>query len=280
MADEIRSSGFQPIGAHISRWQDLIEQIREQERIRRAEIIASRGWPDDVRCLECGDAGTVSRPVYGPDGQERMSTTICRCDAGKAIEQAEERERRWDVMLPVRLRNYRLETSPQQGAAEDLRGWLNEGPWEAGSNALIYGPIGTGKTGLAIGAMRLAYDQGASVGLVMVSDWLIQQRPNGSDDPQDDPMERAARPQLLVIDDLGTQKNSEWVHERLYVLINRRYLDNKATILTTNHSDLTLLRESLGDRATSRLMEHVQLVGVGGEDLRKRPAWAIVQRAD
>jgi DNA replication protein DnaC len=254
--------GWHSVGEHANRWAERIADAQAKNQERRARIIAERGWPDDVSCVECGDTGLMTRQQRGYGEELRSITTLCGCDAGDEIHAAEERTRRWNSMMPVRLRDYRLETSPQQEPAEDLREWIHSRPWESGENALIYGPIGTGKTGLAVGAMHVAFALG------IPTDWLIQQRPSG--DAIDDPMERATRPALLVIDDLGTQKNSEWVHERLYVLINRRYLANKATILTTNHSDLTMLRESLGDRAASRLMEQCRLIGVGGEDLRAR----------
>lgn len=274
MSDNERTEGgWQAIGDHANRWASRIAEAQERNQARRERIIAERGWSDDVRCIECGDTGTVTRQRRDFNGEERAVTTLCGCDAGQAIHDAEERERLWTATIPTRLRDYRLETSPQQGAAEELRTWVHSRPWESGENALLFGPIGTGKTGLAIGAMRLAFELGVSTELVIVSDWLIQQRPNG-EAPGDDPMERATRPALLIIDDLGTQKNSEWVHERLYVLINRRYLANRSTILTTNHSDLTMLRESLGERAASRLMEQCRLVGVGGEDLRARTRWS------
>lgn len=273
MSDNQRAGGWQSVGDLSNRWAERIADAQARNAERRARIIAERGWPDDVQCVECGDSGTVVRPGHSVTGELTPITTLCGCAGGDAIRAAEERDRRWLTMVPQRLRGYRLETSPQQGASEELRVWMQSRPWESGENAILFGAIGTGKTGLAIGAMRMAFDQGITTELMIVSDWLIEQRPN-ADATQGDPMERASRPSLLIMDDLGTQKNSEWVHERLFVLINRRYLANKATILTTNHSDLTMLRESLGDRAASRLMEQCRLIGVGGDDLRARTRWS------
>jgi DNA replication protein DnaC len=252
--------GFQRIGGPSLQTLERLAQFREQARRQRLETIQERGWLDTVQCLSCGDRGYQWRP----DG----TGPSCDCVAGQAIEQREQRERHWRASVPGRLTGYRLATSPQPGAARLMSRWLDSAPWETGENALLIGPVGTGKTGLAIGAMRAAHDAGRSTELIIVSDWLIRQRPNSADEAID-PMDQASRPDLLVIDDLGTQKNSEWVHERLYVLVNRRYLDCKPTIVTSNHQSLDLLRESLGDRATSRLLEQCRIVPVEGPDLRQ-----------
>jgi DNA replication protein DnaC len=52
------------------------------------------------------------------------------------------------------------------------------------------------------------------------------------------------------------------------VLVNRRYLDCKPTIITSNHLRIDDLRDSLGDRATSRLLEQCRVIPVDGPDLR------------
>lgn len=59
---------------------------------------------------------------------------------------------------------------------------------------------------------------------------------------------------LLVIDDLGCETVTGWVQDRLYLLVNRRYEDMGRTIVTTNCSDATL-RERIGERVESRLIE-------------------------
>jgi DNA replication protein DnaC len=253
------NGGFRHVGGVNAQTLERLNQFREHARQQRIETIAERGWSDQVQCLTCGDTGYQWRSdATGP---------ACDCQAGKVIDRQEQRERQWRESVPSRLAGYRLDTSPHQGAARQMRQWLDSEPWTTGENALLIGAVGTGKTGLAIGAMRAAHDAGVSTELIIVSDWLIKQRPNGTEDAID-PMEAASQPGLLVMDDLGTQKNSDWVHERLYVLVNRRYLDCKPTIITSNHLRIDDLRDSLGDRATSRLLEQCRVIPVDGPDLR------------
>jgi DNA replication protein DnaC len=63
---------------------------------------------------------------------------------------------------------------------------------------------------------------------------------------------------LLHIDDVGAEQTSPWVLEQLYTIVNTRYEDGKAILLTTNLVTLQgdrALREQIGDRTVSRLYE-------------------------
>ena len=76
----------------------------------------------------------------------------------------------------------------------------------------------------------------------------------------------AAKP-CLILDDIGAEKVSEYVRQSLYVLINKRYLDDLPTIITSN---LTLeeLAGRLDDRVASRLTEMCRVIDLGNKDLR------------
>jgi len=76
----------------------------------------------------------------------------------------------------------------------------------------------------------------------------------------------AAKP-YLILDDIGSEKVSEYVRQSLYVLINKRYLDDLPTIITSN---LTMqeLSGRLDDRIASRLTEMCRTVDLGSKDLR------------
>jgi DNA replication protein DnaC len=58
---------------------------------------------------------------------------------------------------------------------------------------------------------------------------------------------------LLVIDDLGAERTSDWVVERVNVLLDRRMREGRQTIVTTNLMDLGAVSERYGARAASRL---------------------------
>jgi hypothetical protein len=241
---------------YVPPFRERLAAIRADYADRKAARIEQFGWDARCQCGDCGDTGRVPE-----------SGAICLCAAGDILAAERKREQLWGELVPRRFAGYRLDTSPQPIAAADVRTWLANEPWRRGENLLLAGPTGTGKTGLAIGALRAMHEQGLSVGLINLPLWLHEQRPGNSAEDED-PLASAVRPSLLVLDDLGSEKSSEWVQERLYVLINRRYEDLKATIVTTNHDDPTVLRAGLGGRATSRLFEAITVIGVLGADQR------------
>jgi DNA replication protein DnaC len=73
---------------------------------------------------------------------------------------------------------------------------------------------------------------------------------------------------VLILDDLGAEKASEWVAETLYILIDDRYGNMKPTVFTSNYSP-SELAERLGDRIVSRIMEMCRIIEIKTSDKRK-----------
>jgi DNA replication protein DnaC len=82
-------------------------------------------------------------------------------------------------------------------------------------------------------------------------------------------LRRARSDALVVLDDIGAEKPSDWVEEQLYALIDVRYRMMRSTIFTTNCT-MKQLEVQIGSRSVSRIMEMCEGVKVGGEDWRKR----------
>ncbi|HKQ06914.1 MAG TPA: ATP-binding protein, partial [Blastocatellia bacterium] len=82
--------------------------------------------------------------------------------------------------------------------------------------------------------------------------------------------------EVIVLDELGAAKPSEWVQETIGLIINGRYNEKKLTILTTNYLDEgdSAKEESLGERIgvrlRSRLYQMCKTVVIEGEDYRRR----------
>lgn len=72
---------------------------------------------------------------------------------------------------------------------------------------------------------------------------------------------------LLIIDDLGTERNTEFVISQLFVCLNNRILNKKSTIISTN---LTLeeIKENYTERTFSRLSNHYKILRLAGDDIR------------
>lgn len=222
------------------------------------ETAVRNGWPPDAACHACGDTG------HRPDWNRMCE----RCDAATKL-RAQQRERdrlaTWDRLIPPRFRDYRLGGCPNQGAAMQVASWMATAPWPRGENLILSGPVGTGKTGLLVGAMRAIWeDQGSVIAFVGVPAMLDQMRPGNDDDP----MDRLRDALVLGLDDLGAEKPTDWVRERLYVLVNARYEAKRSTIVTTN-CNLGELAATIGERTVSRLQEGATIVRVAGEDRRR-----------
>jgi len=136
---------------------------------------------------------------------------------------------------------------------------------------LIAGPVGSGKTYQAYGALRAATSCGRNVVFQAVpfADFCAELRPSGTD--PEGALRRYRDAELLLVDDLGAAKNSEWVEETTYRLINARYEAMRPTIFTTNLA-LPQLAGGLGDRIASRLVEICDVVPLVGADRRRRAA--------
>lgn len=103
---------------------------------------------------------------------------------------------------------------------------------------------------------------------VNVADYLesLKQCFNGNKSTED--VERPLKEaKLLILDDIGVEKTSEWAVERLYALINYRVNEEKAMIITSN---LTLpeLSQKLNDRIASRINGACDIVQIIGHDRR------------
>ena len=82
---------------------------------------------------------------------------------------------------------------------------------------------------------------------------------------------------LLVLDDLGSEKTSEWVEETMNLIVNTRYNERRHTIFTSNYedtpddSDPECLKARIGFRIHSRLHEMCEFLEYDGADYRHLP---------
>lgn len=137
-----------------------------------------------------------------------------------------------------------------------------------GPSLLLVGSTGTGKTYQCWGAIRAFGVSGVSCGWVVTTaaDLYAKLRPRPRVDPEDE-FEKVANVGLLVLDDLGAAKSSEWVEEINYRLINHRYEHEMPTLITSNVPPKNL-GEALGERVASRLVEMATRVVLKGADRR------------
>lgn len=148
---------------------------------------------------------------------------------------------------------------------------------EAGEGLYIWGKsTGSGKTSWACKVMshyfrKIAFTTGLeNEGLyIFLPTFLEDLRDNyESKDPDfEQVLSMVKGCKLLIIDDIGAERVTEWVRERVVSIINTRVSNNLATIYTSNLSPEELKGE-LGDRISSRVLGSSQVIEIAGGDRR------------
>lgn len=159
---------------------------------------------------------------------------------------------------------------------------LDDFPAMDGRGLVLIGPVGVGKTHLAVALLRDLIERYRINGLFYQFGALLR-RIQDSYNPISQTSElKVLRPvfdaNVLVLDELGASKPTDWVRDTMMQIINARYNDKRLTIFTTNYSDKRrnekdtseLLEDRIGVALRSRLYEMCKTVEIEGEDYRKR----------
>jgi DNA replication protein DnaC len=144
---------------------------------------------------------------------------------------------------------------------------------------LFTGPCGVGKTHLSVAILRELAEKGVAC-LFYEFGSLLKEIQN-SYNPVSQTSELAVlspviEAEVLVLDELGATKPTDWVRDTMMQVINARYNDRKLTIFTTNYTDTRrapaeeTLEDRIGARLRSRLYEMCKTGMIEGEDFRLR----------
>jgi DNA replication protein DnaC len=139
---------------------------------------------------------------------------------------------------------------------------------DAGRGLWFMGPVGTGKTTLAMLVSNAALKAGRSVAIYSLPDLLRKIRQTFDDGSHEDLFDRLTSVHLLHIDDIGAEQTTPWVLEELYSIVNARYEDELSMVITTNILDRAALCEQVTERTVSRLTEMCDEVPLLGHDRR------------
>jgi DNA replication protein DnaC len=201
--------------------------------------------------------------------------------------------------IPKRYEHCELSNFEFDGPHRNLAGarlaackFVEEYPLD-NTGLLLIGSIGTGKTHLAVGTIKeLVVSKGIPC---LFYDYreLLKQIQNSYNDSVKATELEVLRPvfeaEVLVLDELGAVKPTEWVWDTVSLILNSRYNDNRTTIITTNYPDdaardssgssefaraqraarSETLGDRIGDRMRSRLHEMCRIVKMEGQDFRQ-----------
>lgn len=143
---------------------------------------------------------------------------------------------------------------------------------------IITGNIGTGKTHLASSIANFLIQSEISVVFGTLINLLNEVKDTYTMENKTESfiIEKYSKVPLLIIDDLGKERPSEWTLEKLFTIINNRYENNLPVVITTNYNR-ERLRERLAnnvnyeiaDSIISRLYEMCKGISLNGKDKRK-----------
>lgn len=208
----------------------------------------------------------------------------CRCRITDRVKELLERAR-----IPKRYEgcsfdNYNPQGNPfeensrsQRQALSDTKQFVDEYPGvEFG--LLLLGPCGVGKTHLAVATLRALVRKGIQCLFYDFRDLLKEIQDSYNSVSQTSEMKVLSpiyEAEVLVLDELGASKPTDWVRDTMTQIINTRYNDKKITLFTSNYLDRQVQQEEtlvdrVGVRLRSRLYEMCKVIEIKGDDYRHK----------
>jgi DNA replication protein DnaC len=211
--------------------------------------------PAGARCPfeECDGSGFVV-------DAEARTTRECRCRPQRI---AQAKARRLSAVIPKRYRDVSFDRPPvtliDPLRVSEVRRYVAnlQDNLAAGRGLWLTGDVGTGKTTLAMLISKAALERGHSVAIYSLPRLLAELRKTFDESSEMkylQLLDGLASVDLLHVDDVGAERTSEWVLEQLYSIVNDRYEEQRALLLTTNLRPDELV-EQIGERTVSRIME-------------------------
>jgi DNA replication protein DnaC len=249
--------------------------------------------PEEL-CPICEGAGL--RVIERADGTRAAVPCDCRVAkrSARMIQQARIPQRHADSTLDEYVTNFAGADRSLSMALLRANNFVKGYPLETSGQGLLFvGRPGIGKTHLCVGLLRELIVQRGVKGLFVDYRDLLKQVQNSYDPSVSATELSILRPvfeaEVLVIDDLGASKPTDWVFDTVSHILNSRYNNRLTTIISTNFvirpetksEDLArrnepqrimmerTLGDRIGDRVLSRLQEMCFIVEMDGEDFRR-----------
>lgn len=260
---------------------DMVAANADAQAETDSEYLAEDGL---LHCKKCG--GKRQTIITPPFEGAKPRTVRCWCGCPTAQDIAKEREKQ--IMLAQRLSVCFRGTEEMRGCTFDrddgngdpqlvqaAKRYAEQFPQHLkdGMGLLYYGGVGTGKTFLAGCIANAVLAQGYKVKMTnfaTVADemWAVPDKAAYIAD--------LAQYPLLILDDLGVERKSEYMQEMVYKIVNARYVAGNPVIVTTNLTtdELTKTADMGYQRTYDRLLEKCLPIKVDGRSRRRAAAAA------
>lgn len=174
-------------------------------------------------------------------------------------------------MRDIKTWEERIRPSAIQNFTKRLQRDLQDIPWEdlpPVRSYFIHGPVGSGKTFLAANLALERVKENFLAGdnkfiyFITVPEWLNEIKTCYSDSNRNeqDVVDKYSRANLLVLDDFGPERSTDWAMDMLYLLINRRYEDELTTIFTSNLTLQELAAKLMDERIPGRIERMCEII--------------------
>lgn len=239
--------------------------------------------------LTCERCGGVGFEIVTQDGREFARPCACRRGAGDGE----------DALLGCRIpprylhcsfESFETGNASLEEARETAMRYCSRYPFseaDEGLGLLFTGDNGVGKTHLAVAVLAELVGSKGARGQFWDFNELIREIKNSYNPEtrmsEEQVLEPVIAADVLLLDDLGAWKMTDWMIDTLFYILNSRYLAKRVTIITTNFEDVDrqtargadalarkeFLVERIGQRLRSRLLEMCLVVPMKGHDFRE-----------
>ena len=254
----------------------------DQPAVAADEYIAADGL---IHCRACGSRRQKRVVIMG---QQKTVRCLCECGTKKrdelerqqAVQQAKVRieQIRRASLIEGKLQQARLSTFQRTANNEKLFGIIRryvenfQKMFEDQQGVLFWGPVESGKSYAAACIANELMDRDRTV--VMTSFVKILSAIKNTAVDESEFIGQINSASLLIIDDLGTERNTDYALEKVYEVIDSRYRTGKPLILTTNLSlnEMKSTPDIRYQRIYSRIFEMCYPVMVAGDQWRRGQA--------
>lgn len=245
---------------------------REREALLRQHGIDPYELEVHWDCPACRNTGWV-RDVG--DGEEVSAPRKCTC---LIQEEIDDLYRAAGLTGPLREQTFDrfdLTVYPPEhrkhnaGVLADCRRFADSvADGNARTSLLLQGPVGLGKTFLACAIGNRAIAAGRTVGYFTLSEFVDLIRAQKFDEDRSSTMQQLLEADLIILDDLGAEKVTDFVAQELFNLINLRLNRQQPMVASTNLLPGEL-EDAYGERIASRLLYGFEALTLKGHDVRK-----------
>lgn len=265
--------------------------MKMEESLKKLKELADKGFEihdgdyvGDDGLLYCGKCHTRRQTrLTLSDGQVFEPLCMCKCEEARLEQEEQERKQRERLYKiqsykrsgfpddELRSCTFERDDTPESKASKVCHNYVDNfnAFRQKGKGLMLFGDVGTGKTFLASCIANALIDE---MHPCLVTNFSrIINTLSGMFEGKQQYIDRLNDYEVLIIDDLATERKTEYVNEIVYSIIDSRYRSGKPLIITTNFSPMDMQNEQDINRRRiySRIGEMCIPVEVKGKDRRK-----------